>query len=358
VEIFFVISGYLITGLLLSEFGATGRIRYRHFYWRRAVRLGPALLVAVAFSLLWLLVLGRPFASWWAGLVGTLTYTTDFFSLFHGAPIGDYFQWSWSLGIEEQFYMLWPLALVILIRWGRFIPTVVILGALALTDWVVRSLMFTHGIVGAPVWFGPFSHYDALLLGSILAIVLARFPTNRALLWAGNVLGPIGAVALVLLVVTGYGAAGSVLDPYAYGETAVAAAAVVLWVARDPGGWFSRVMALRPIAFLGRLSYGIYLWNIVLFWAFLGLFGTRPSGSPFGFVWILAVVGVAYVSYRYVEHPLRKRWAPPRAHAVVAGADTVENLSPAPHAGAHLNNVVPAVARHVPGASRPGDPER
>jgi peptidoglycan/LPS O-acetylase OafA/YrhL len=323
VEVFFVISGYLITGLLLSEFGATGAIHFRNFYRRRLVRLGPALVVMVAFTIVWLLALGRPIASWWAGAVGALTYTTDFVSLFPNAPIGDYFQAPWSLGIEEQFYLLWPLAVVFLIRRGRFGLTVVLLSLLAFSDWSIRYLMVSEGLTGSPVWFGPFSHYDALILGCILAIVLARFPTSPVLLWVGNVLGPLGLVGLVFLVVTSNGILPNDLDPYNYGQAAVAALAVVLWVARSPGGWFARIMALRPIAFLGRLSYGIYLWNIMLFWAFLGLFGTRPGGSIFGLLWLLAVVGVAWVSYRYIELPLRKRWAPPQAHAIVADALSV-----------------------------------
>lgn len=327
VEVFFVISGYLITSLLLSEFRSTGRIHFRHFYWRRLVRLGPAFVVIVLVTVAWLFATGRPLVEWWAGAVGSLTYTTDILSLFPTVPVSHYFQWSWSLGIEEHFYLLWPFIVVLLVRWGRFVPSIVILTLLALTDFLVRQWSLGHGASVNVILFGPFSHYDALLLGCILGLVLARFPSGRVLWWASNILGPIGAIILVRVIVTGHGVIQGFPDPYAFGQTAFAALAVVAWVARNPLGWFSRVMAFRPLAFLGRLSYSIYLWNIIFLWAFVDLVGLRPASSHWGVLWVVIVVGVAWLSYRFVETPLRRRWAPPRSHAVVEQRETQPTLS-------------------------------
>ena len=98
-----------------------------------------------------------------------------------------------------------------------------------------------------------------------------------------------------------------------YGLAALAAGAVVAWVALLPDGWFGRIMSFAPLAFLGRLSYGIYLWNIVLLVVLTSAFGVRPVDSPLGLAWIAATIGVSYLSYRFIERPLRRRWAPIRA---------------------------------------------
>jgi peptidoglycan/LPS O-acetylase OafA/YrhL len=331
VTVFFVISGYLITSLLATEFERTTRINFGHFYWRRFARLAPALIVVVVLTSVFLLATGMAFAEWWAGAVGSLTYSTDLMSAWWpGAPISTAFQYTWSLGIEEQFYLIWPFLLFLLLRWGKFVPAMALIALGVAGTWVYRIVAYHDGVSGAAFTFGPFTHTDALLLGCAAALILRRFPDSVWLRRVAAVLGffAIFGLAHVILAIHGGLWPGFAIphlpDAFSFGQAAIAAFFVVFWVAASPRSWFARVMAFRPIAYLGKLSYSLYLWNILLTLAFIALVGVDPVKSRWGIVWLIALIGVSYVSYRYIETPLRKRWAPPQAHAVMGQAGLVE----------------------------------
>jgi peptidoglycan/LPS O-acetylase OafA/YrhL len=307
VTVFFVISGYLISSLLIAELRRTGGITLRVFYWRRLVRLGPALLVVIAATVIWLGVTRVPIDQWWAGLVGALTYTTDIIAAFFGnAAVSENFEFTWTLGIEEQFYLLWPLLLVLLLRVNYAPLTFGIIAAGIGSAWAVRLWLIITGAAPAALSFGPFSHVDALLLGCLIAIVFDRWPDSRAPLVVARVVGPIGAVVLGLVFASFPFAPG--VDRI--GVSALASAAVVLWVAVAPRDLLGRLLALPPIVFVGRLSYGMYLWNLLLLWIFVDLVGVRPGLTPWGPIWLAAVVIVAGASYYLIERPMRRRLAP------------------------------------------------
>jgi peptidoglycan/LPS O-acetylase OafA/YrhL len=329
VTVFFVISGYLITSLLLAEFNKRGSIRFGHFYWRRFARLGPVLILVTVVTAAWLVITRVPFADWWAGALGSLTYTTDIIAaFFNNTAVSPSYQYTWSLGIEEQFYLVWPLLLLILLRWGKFVPTLVILFLGIAATWAVRLWESLHGVSRPAAMYGPFSHTDALLLGCALAIILTRYPSSVLIRRVCMIVGPLGA--FVTLGIFFYGGIPFSYDQY--GPTALAAAAVVAWVAVSPGSWFAKVASIRPLAFIGRLSYSIYLWNIVLLWGFVSIFGVRPAQTWWGVLWIVAVLGVAYLSYTFVETPLRRKWAPPQAHAIMDhGGDNPAAEAPHDH---------------------------
>jgi peptidoglycan/LPS O-acetylase OafA/YrhL len=316
VTVFFVISGYLITSLLMAEYDKHGTIRFGHFYWRRFARLGPVLILVAVVTAAWLLITRVPIAQWWGGLLGSVTYTTDIIAaFFNNNAVSPNFQYTWSLGIEEQFYLFWPLLLLLLLRWGKFVPTMVLLAAGIAAAWVVRYWEGTHGVARNAIYYGPFSHVDALLLGCAIAIVLTRFPSSKLLRVVARIVGPLGVAVLAVIFYSGQFPHWS--DQF--GLSALAAAAVVLWVAILPKDIFGRIMSLRPLAFIGRLSYSIYLWNILLLWVFVSIvhLHLRPAQTHWGIIWPVAVLGVAYLSYRFVETPLRRKWAPPQAHAIM-----------------------------------------
>jgi peptidoglycan/LPS O-acetylase OafA/YrhL len=315
VTVFFVISGYLITSLLMAEFENTGKINFLHFYWRRFVRLGPALIVVVAVTVLFLLIIGVPIATWWTGVLFSLTSTTDLFAAFsNGAPFSEYFTYTWSLGIEEQFYLFWPLLLLVFLRWGKFIPTLVALVLGIVGVWLFRFYLTSHDAPASVVNFGPLTHVDALFLGCGIAIVITRYPNSALLRRISDIVGPLGVLALIVLLFHPH--IGGVVNEY--GATALAAAAIVAWVAFVPERWFSRALGFWPLAFLGRLSYSMYLWNIVLLGAFQHyFFGLAPSSYRAGPFWIASVLLMAYLSYTFIEQPLRKKLAPPQAHAIL-----------------------------------------
>jgi peptidoglycan/LPS O-acetylase OafA/YrhL len=314
VTVFFVLSGYLITSLLIRECDRTGTVSFRRFFRRRFARLAPALVVVVTATVGYLVVVGRSPATYWAGPVGALTSSMDLIQAIAGnSAVGIHFQWSWSLGIEEQFYLLWPIGLLLL--WRRrprlIAPLLLVLVAGA---WVLRAVEQATGATHESVFFGPASHYDALVLGVLVAIFRARHAPGRVGDVVIRVSGAAGAVGLLLLelrlpTVPGLAA----IDPDAFGQAAVFATGVVLWASGTPGGVARALLGSRPLAFVGRLSYGLYLWNILTIVVFVRLTGLHPAQTLLGIGWGLALLGLCTASYLLLEQPLRRRWSSPGA---------------------------------------------
>jgi peptidoglycan/LPS O-acetylase OafA/YrhL len=318
VTLFFVISGFLITSLLLRERASTGSIDLRRFYLRRFARLGPALVVVVLVTWGWLALTAEPVSSYWAGIVGSLTYTTDLLQAVTGnGGVGQYFQWSWSLGVEELFYLMWPAALLVLVK-GRSIRAAVTLLIAGIAGvWALRVVLVTTGTTHERYFFAPDTNADALLLGALLAFVLFRFPNHRVLRGVGRVVGPIGLVAFVALILPHLSILPAQFDQGAFGEAALASAALVLWMATSPSGWVARLFSWKPAVLVGKLSYGLYLWNLLTIFSFTSIVGWNPTHSPWGVVWAAVLFSFAYASWRFVETPLRKRWAPPAPPAPI-----------------------------------------
>lgn len=312
VTVFFVISGYLITRLLIGEFDRTGSISFRRFYWRRLIRLGPALVVAVLATLVFLALIDQPVRTYWAGPIGALTYSMDLVQAIAGnGAVGVHFQWSWSLGVEEQFYLLWPVGLLLLWRRHRRLIVPMMVAVIA-SAWIVRAAQNAGGASHASVFFGPASHYDALVLGVLVAVFRAQHTLTRPAEAGVAAAGLLGGVGLVLLEFHRLTLPGvRVLDPNAFGLTALSATAVVLWASGRPGPVSTAVLGNPPLALVGRLSYGLYLWNMLTVQVFLHLTGHRPAELHKGILWAAALFLVALASYFLVEQPLRRRWSAP-----------------------------------------------
>ncbi len=281
VTLFFVLSGLLITSLLAAEFGREPRVDLRAFYIRRGLRLFPAL-----FALLVVVASGYALNAWPsptitnvpASLLSVAAYVPNWASMtLHMGVLGH----TWSLGIEEQFYLVWPIALLAGLRLlgPRRVSLVVLAAAILVTPW--RGFLLDSA--GVPrVYLGTDTHADALLLGCALALVPVRVPSFLG--WLG-----IGGVVLTgALWVTG--APGLLL------QLPVATIASVLALAGCPA-----ILAWRPLAYVGRISYGLYLWHFLLIW----------WGWPAPLV-IAASIAVAVVSYEFLERPflrLKDRYA-------------------------------------------------
>lgn len=319
VTVFFVISGYLITSLLTAEHAEHGRIALGRFYGRRFARLAPALVLVVLVTVAWLLLIREPISTWWGGAIGALTYTTDLIQYFSGnGTVSDYFQYTWSLGLEEQYYLVWPVLLVLLLRFRSSTVTLWFLGAAYVGFWVLRYLQDRSLPTHEAQFYGPISHADALVLGSGLAIVLERWSGTKWLERIVTVAGPLGFVLLCYLAVAPAGVIGlRDYDRAGFGQTALASAAIVAWLALERGGFLARFLSLRPLVFLGKLSYGIYLWNLLAVFVFVRVAGHHPGQSKYLVIWLAGLVLVAWLSYRLVETPLRLRFAPPGNHSVI-----------------------------------------
>jgi peptidoglycan/LPS O-acetylase OafA/YrhL len=289
VNLFFALSGYLITSLLLGEHERTGTIGLPAFYWRRAVRLGPALVVALAgMWLLWATVGYGTVAA--ANALVVLLYLGNFARAFVGAPMVPA-SWSWSLAIEEQFYLLWPLALRRLLRTVTRQHLACGLVVLALSIQAARLLLFPHSSVSYYVVRG-----DDLLLGA--AIALSAWVCPRWL----TVLG-LGCFAVMPLL------------HFHLVTITVAALASAVLVAST--GRLGGVLSVLPLRYLGRISYPLYLWGGILtaFWDERGatMTGYLPLAG-------LSVV-LAALSTHLLEEPLRRRLVRSGRDAEVVQAD-------------------------------------
>ena len=351
VDIFFVLSGFLITSLLLEELGRIGRIDVAEFWIRRVRRLLPALLVMVA-----AVAAGRELfppeavagirddavaAFLWVANWSFVARKTDYFT--QGAAPSP-LQHTWSLAVEEQYYLLWPLLLI---------GSALLLAAIARRRlaWAsivaVRAVVFALSAAGAAassaaaivlvsdtslnrVYFGTDTRAQALLVGAAAAALFVRDWSALAMGWSlirsrwGKWLARgLPIIGLAALAVGAHDATGSAAQ-FHRGlliAVAVAAVAVIVPVALDQHGLVARVLALPPLVWLGTISYGVYLWH----WpVFLAINGERTgwSGLPLFVVRCIATIGVAAASWWVIEHPIR-RWRPAQVPMLRLAAATI-----------------------------------
>lgn len=303
VDVFFVLSGYLITTLLMSEWGITGRLDLPRFYARRAIRLYPALLL--------LLVLAIPTALWLGqrGVGGDvaagITYTSDFWSLRNTDHVHGLGQ-LWSLAVEEQFYLIWPLALLLLLRLAPPRRMHVIAAAVAVCV-VLKAVAFDLGGWQA-AYFTPWGSADELLVGAALALGYPQSsPSLRRRLGSPG----IGALGIAV-VLTSAGVLREVQDPRAYRGgllvVALASACVIAHVvASDQSGPLSMLLSIRVMRWGGQRSYGIYLFHLLAL--DVAAQAPGPRSLRIGSGLLLAFV-LAEISYRAVEMPTRKSLRP------------------------------------------------
>ena len=308
VDLFFALSGFLITSLLVSEWDARRSVDCRAFYRRRARRLLPALGVMLLTVGLLGVAVGRPSVIMQA-LIGC-SYVTNFIQAVK--PSSTLFVHLWSLAEEEQFYLLWPLVLVLLLRRKVRPQSIVLLliGAAGVSA-VERALLAIDGASLNRLWFAPDTHADAIILGSAAGIAWT-FGLFRVPRFAG-------AAAMVALVAISslFSLDDRALFVAPLAIFAAASAVVVTAVVEDTESLLSRLLSQRPLRWLGKISYGVYLWHVPLF-----LLAGPIVGSGLTMVF-------AATSYRYVEQPILRRRRTPsfvRETAAVVTAMTRDSV--------------------------------
>ena len=317
VDVFFVLSGYLITTLLLRERVGTGTIDLREFWVRRLRRLLPALLLllAVVGMATPFLIDGPSRASVRGDGLAALGYVANWRfifteqSYFAGTPSP--LRHLWSLAVEEQWYLLFPIVVALVLGRARRIAGFIV----GLVVAAAASVLWMAHLVSGPVdpsraYYGTDSRAHTLLIGSVLALVAAQWPLHRhrRALAAAGMVGAAGIIAAYLLV--------SEADTWMYrggfAGLAVLTAGLVASIALPRGEPLpvARLFALRPLVAVGRVSYGLYLWhwpiNVVLTPDRTGLDGSSVASSV-GLLALRTAVAVAFtvVSYRLVEVPIR-----------------------------------------------------
>ncbi|UQU67876.1 acyltransferase [Couchioplanes caeruleus] len=377
VDAFFVLSGFLITSLLLAERARTGRIRLPAFWVRRARRLLPALLLVLLATVVAAryrldgddlrLVRGDAYAA--------LAYVANWRMIFRGTGYAaataapSPLQHMWSLGIEEQFYLLWPLVVAGLAAWLTARHARTALAALcfagAAASQVVCGRLFDPDAIGR-AYYGTDTRAQALLIGAGLAALLSGRAAGRAARTA------VGALAVSGVAVTAW--LWQVASEYASwmyrgGLTvaALATAAVVAHVMLSPGAPMARMLGWAPLAWLGRISYGVYLWHWPLF-TFVTADATGLSRLPLLGVRLTATLALAVLSHHLVEQPIRHgalgRLLPRRvpgavtvgAFALLAGAIAVATApppQPTPAGAAPVVITAPSVTSRRAPVNRP-----
>lgn len=315
VSAFFTLSGYFICTLLIDEYAATGRIDLRRFWSRRVRRLLPASLVA----LLGILVFGATVATpdqadnLRREVVAALTYLANWHFLSAGDGYGDLFAAPspvlhfWSLAIEEQSYVVFPLGVAAALKLGRgrrgglAVALVVALGA----SLFAGSLAYAPGGDISRFYFGADTRVAEILIGALLAVALAgrsaRPFTNVRATWA---LGAVGAVALAGILWSWHAIDLHAVALYRGGFVLHALAVSLVIVAARSGGPLARVLAVAPLRRLGRISYGAYLYHWPIF-LWLTPVRTGLSAPSLSVLRLAVTFAAAEVSARLIEEPVR-----------------------------------------------------
>ncbi|GAA3581839.1 acyltransferase family protein [Klugiella xanthotipulae] len=326
VDIFFVVSGFLITSLLLREHAVHGRISLRGFWQRRARRLLPALaLVTLTCSSLGALVGGDTLVNLSNQLLGAATFSSNWVyiiddSSYFARDTPDLFRNLWSLAVEEQFYILWPLAVILLLAVAHSRrQRVVTVATFALASAALMAFYYVPGEDPTRAYFGSDSHSFGLAIGAALAFLATRTQPGRT-----SDQRP--SSALLARPVTVYGVAlfstlalfaGAVWlqeqggFTYRGGIVLVSlATAALIWAVTNHTTALGRFVDIRPLRYIGERSYGLYLWHWPL-WVLLQS-ATHTLDRAHWNPWLTGVLALAltaicaHLSYRFVEQPIRR----------------------------------------------------
>jgi peptidoglycan/LPS O-acetylase OafA/YrhL len=312
VDTFFVLSGFLITTLLVSEFRRASAIRFAAFWARRARRLLPALLLVLGFVALYTHLAALPWErngvrdDMFASLfyVANWRFIFDqqgYFQLFSAAsPL----RHMWSLAIEEQYYLLWPLVVLACLRLGRgstrVLGSVCVIGvALSVLDMRLRF----HPGDPSGAYYATDARAHTLLIGALLALLLLTWkPSARA----RHVVAVAAIPATVVVLVAAHIASGTGADYYHGGSALFAVVVAVVIAGALQSGPVSSVLSLRPLAWIGRISYGLYLWHWPID-VWLVPSRVHVGTTTLNLLRLGVTFAAAVASYYLVERPIRER---------------------------------------------------
>jgi len=349
VNVFFVLSGFLITLLLMKEWVRSGTIRLRAFWARRARRLLPALFVllgGIGLYLLWFAPDGTQTSVRGDGLA-TLFYVANWHeiltdqSYFNQISAASPLLHTWTLAIEEQFYVVWPIVVIAILkltRSTRVLFAVAVLGVLASAT--EMALLFHLHPMSDPsrLYYGTDTRAQDILTGAALGILLFKRPAATS---ARGRLGfsavAVAGAAIFVLEWARINASADLTYRGGFLLADVMVALVILGVTLAPQGLPARLLSLRPLTFTGQISYGLYLWHWPIFLV-LNHARTGLEDWPLFLVRVAVTYGVAVLSWFLVETPVRQKtfgnwkswaWVPAGAAAVAATLFVTTSVSAA-----------------------------
>ena len=305
VDIFFVLSGYLITSILVAEWRRTESIRLGRFYLKRALRLYPALILMLALGAIFYNYLGDGGTLVGYGKTALLgaTYTQDIALGFFGQAYGNLGH-TWSLAVEEQFYLLWAPVLFLLLKF-RQRPIPWLCGFIALS-WISLALTTTHLLDPPDTYYRPDTRMNELFLGCLIAFLMERYKAPLARSRTLRLLlGPLGLAAIAYIEI--YSNAHGRLLTYPQQEIATGLSAGVLLVGlviATPSAPLNRLLALRPVVWVGTISYGIYIYFIPVL-ILVNIYFYQRGWTNHYYVMlatqVIVILGMASLSYYLVE---------------------------------------------------------
>lgn len=304
VDVFFVLSGFLITALAINEWDSHGGLSLSFFYARRALRLFPALTLAIGLALVVVaagLARGQGHDTV-AGLPFVVFYLGDYARAFGPTKELGLLGITWSLAVEEQFYLLWPVVLIALLRLKPSRRAVAsVLAVLALSDETWRALLVHTGQPLVRYTFAADARCDGLLLGCAVAFWLTARPTvplGRLLRFGIYAVTAIGLSASAYVVDAGSGANRWT---FSLGISIVvwAVAGLVVIIVAAPLAPLSYLLEMAPMRWLGRRSYGMYLYHYPI----LVAIGANGGSAPLALVGLVLALGASALSWRFVERP-------------------------------------------------------
>jgi peptidoglycan/LPS O-acetylase OafA/YrhL len=315
VSIFFTLSGFLITGILLSTWERTGRLELRRFWLHRVRRLLPALVVVLVVVLaVTAIVDAGSLSKRWSETISAIFYVNNWTTIASGGSYFDYFagpqplEHLWSLAIEEQFYLIWPLLLLVLLRLSeRLVDVGKVTIVLAAASFLVLAILAQPGLDNTRAYEGTDTRAGELLVGAALAL-LYRPSRIRTMPPAGVriVVDLVGLAALGVMLWMVVSTTFYSISLYRGGFLLLSVAtALVVAVVSYPGSLLGRAFGVGPLRWIGERSYGIYLWHMPVV-AFTPQSLLDDVSVPLVALHVALTLALAALSWRLIENPIRR----------------------------------------------------
>jgi peptidoglycan/LPS O-acetylase OafA/YrhL len=319
-QIFFVLSGFLITAMLSSEGMRNGRVSLKQFYGRRAVRLVPPLVLTVVLLAIYASFVHVADASQrlWGDSAAAMFYYADYRQAFGHAPFFGYLAQTWSLSVEEQFYIIWSILLVVAVavhrrRLAYVFAVVGLVASVGDRLWQVYSVAHFYtpkNVAFTRVYYAFDTRADALFIGCLLGLLATDGLLQHWRPWAMRTLTVAAIASTGVLVWTLLGAPlfRENVVVWWLPLSTVASAVVITYFVMHPTSIASRLVGIGVLVFIGDLSYTVYLLHFPVYLAITpGQYGTHWSYWPTQLARLAVIFGIAIASWFLIEKPLA-RW--------------------------------------------------